>query len=459
MPAHAAAEQPAPQVASSPGSATARAEHEPTTTPAQASHATIVAQPLRNDLLADSLRATVQRRAAPAPLLQREVRIDGGKQRVKEHRYQPGGSREGMGSRFKVIDLLTDPVKRVFENESEMVLFAHGMLDYLGDVVTKTAGTFWYRLPEHELTVLGEQHSNPEGHVDDVLKAFETSRFMQEPFNAATPLAAAADVDYAGTNTRLGEINAGLATGLTVNPAFDPSLENIVIKALTGASIFRNEFLAAKPKTMKPADQDTWKARPTVDDWSYGERCALYLSMALHLAEDIARKDYGKAKKSDTQLVSSSRALKAYFEKHEKDLRGVMEAKDKDDLIGIYELTQPDNFKILPVLKQFTLLFHEYAAQYVRQLGKESGNKKLESEGKWLSAHREATLGQLSPAREEIMWERVKYAARNGYLIVGMGDAHRQNLESRLNAEGIAHARIDVDLKKQQADILADWVP
>jgi hypothetical protein len=457
MPTQAVAEKPAAQVASPPGSAATK--QAPDSTPANAAAATVLPAHLRHDGLGRSLRAAVQRRAAPEQLLQREVRIDGGKKRVKEHRYQPGGMREHWGSRFKVADLLTDPVKRVFESEGELVLYAEGMTDYIGDVVTQTAGTFWYRLPEHDLTVLGERHSNPEGHVDDVLKAFGTARFMQEPFNAATPLAAAPDVDFADTNKRLGEVNAGLATGLTLDPAFDPSLENIVIKALTGASIFRNEFLAAKPKTMKPAVQDTWKARPTVADWSYGERCALYLSMALHLTEDIARKDYGAPKKDDTQLVRSSRALKAFFDKNELELRSVMEAKDKDDLIGIYELTEPDGFKILPVLKQFTLLFHEYAAQYVRQLGKESGNKKLESEGSWLSKHREATLGQLSPAREEIMWERVKLADSSGYLIVGMGDAHRRDLEARLNAEGIAHARVDEHLKKQEAQIAATWVP
>ena len=46
------------------------------------------------------------------------------------------------------------------------------------------------------------------------------------------------------------------------------------------------------------------------------------------------------------------------------------------------------------------------------------------------------------------MWQKIKGA--KGYLLVGMGDAQRQALEKRLDAAGIPHTRVDLELVKQK---------
>jgi hypothetical protein len=53
------------------------------------------------------------------------------------------------------------------------------------------------------------------------------------------------------------------------------------------------------------------------------------------------------------------------------------------------------------------------------------------------------------------MWQKIQ--AAKGYLLVGMGDAHRQNLKGKLDAAGINHTFIAGDLIQQQADNDTKW--
>ena len=87
------------------------------------------------------------------------------------------------------------------------------------------------------------------------------------------------------TQKQVTDVNAGMRTAPLVDrKKFNADLENIVINALTGASIARNEFIASNPSGMGAADQKLWGKRPSASDYSYGERVALYLGMAIHIA-------------------------------------------------------------------------------------------------------------------------------------------------------------------------------
>ena len=119
----------------------------------------------------------------------------------------------------------------------------------------------------------------------------------------------------------------------------------------------------------------------------------------------------------------------------------------------------PNNFQNLPVIANFTLAFHEWASRYVEELGTRSGNAALEAEGQALVGDLGATLATLSPAREEIMWQKILQARANAYLLVGMGDAHRQNLAGRLNGAGIPHEEVEASLTRQRTAVNAGWVP
>ncbi|MEO5928436.1 MAG: DUF4157 domain-containing protein [Candidatus Kapaibacterium sp.] len=388
---------------------------------------------------------------------QRQVRINGGATRVAEAGYRLGGVHAAVGSRHSVRAMINDNVRRVFNDVAELEDYANGQLDYIGDVATTSAGTFWYRLPQNRLTVLGEVHENPAGNFEDVVRAFRTHRFMYEPFNEMVAVAPI-NIPFTGTQTRLDQVNNGIEVASEVDRAnFNPDLENIVVKALTGATIVRNEYIAANPRAMNAVDRQQWQGRPSTSDYSYGERAALYLSMGIHLANDLANGNTNIP--ATTPLLRAARGLQRFYIRHQAVLDQLMNAKDADDLIGIYELTSPGNFANLHVVRDFTLALHEYGARYIEQLGRQTGNSTLRREGGRLAHHRRGNIDSISPAREEIMWEKIQQAITGGYLIVGMGDAHHQNLAPRLTAAGIAHEEVTQSLARQAADVNAGWVP
>ena len=69
-----------------------------------------------------------------------------------------------------------------------------------------------------------------------------------------------------------------------------PTSRTSTIKALTGASIARNEFFSLSAKARDVAN---WKARASTSDYSMGERVALYLSFGIHIAADLSKHDFG----------------------------------------------------------------------------------------------------------------------------------------------------------------------
>ena len=389
--------------------------------------------------------------AAVGRLLQRQVRVDKGRKRVDEDYYRTGAGKS-VGSRYSVAALIADGVKRVFESTAELEDYANGKTDYIGDVNTKTKGTFWFRVPKDKLTVLGEAHHDEEGNFEDVIKGLRTSRFMYEPFNelAATT---ALNIPYAGTQARLEQVNKGIGiAGFADRSKFDPDLENIVIKALTGTSILRNEFIPGKPL---PRDDAQWKKRPDTDHYSYGERVALYFSFAIHIAQDVAKHDFGPDNYVESLYVKAARHLKECYELYKAELDAFMKAKDVDDLIAIYELASPGGYANLTALEAFSKAFHEYGSRYIGQLGDQLGDKTLIAQGDALSNNLRATIDDLGPAREAIMWQKI--VAAKGYLLVGMGDAHRQSLKDKLDKAKIPHNYVPAALLEQRDEIDKTW--
>lgn len=63
----------------------------------------------------------------------------------------------------------------------------------------------------------------------------------------------------------------------------------------------------------------------------------------------------------------------------------------------------------------------------------------------------------MSPAREMIMWTKIQQALVAGYLIVGMGDAHRTNLHPKLKKLGVPDAFVPDALDQQKKAVAAKW--
>jgi hypothetical protein len=225
-----------------------------------------------------------------------------------------------------------------------------------------------------------------------------------------------------------------------------------VNKALTGASIARNEFFSLSAKGRGDAK---WQARASTSDYSMGERVALYLSFGMHIAADLSKHDFGPVNYVESPYVRAGRVLKDTYLKYQAELDAFMKAKDADQLNGIYDLTAPGGFANEAAIKAFTLAFHEYGSLYIKQLGTESGSADLEKQGEALRSNLGAKLDDLSPVRETMMWQKIQGA--KGYLLVGVGDDHRKALTKRLDAAGIPHARVDLELRKQKDDIKKLW--
>ncbi|MDB5904416.1 MAG: hypothetical protein JWM26_3294, partial [Betaproteobacteria bacterium] len=212
----------------------------------------------------------IDRAAAP---VQRAVRTAGGAAKIDEAPYAVQGAKAAAGTLFPVKDLIADNVQRTFTDVTEMETYADGGTDYIGDVKTASAGTYWYRLPKDQLMVLGEKHQDKAGNVEDVIVGLRTSRFMYEPF-AELVSVDALNIPFTSTKARMAAANSGRkAAAFAGKGVFDPALENIVIKVLTGASIVRNEFVAGNPTQMDPTAVEKWGSRKK-DRYSYGERAA-----------------------------------------------------------------------------------------------------------------------------------------------------------------------------------------
>ena len=162
--------------------------------------------------------------------------------------------------------------------------------------------------------------------------------------------------------------------------------------------------------------------------------------------------DNGLGVPLEVELRHSSR------EEHVDREDGPDEARASARGIGIYELTSPNSFGNLSVIKDFTLVFHEFASRYIQELGRQTGSRTLRREGTALAGNLGETLSDLNPAREEIMWQNVQRARSRGYLLVGMGDAHRVNLQPRLTGARIPNEEVEQSLLAQQAGVNATWV-
>jgi hypothetical protein len=268
---------------------------------------------------------------------------------------------------------------------------------------------------------------------------------------------AALNIPFTGTQTRLDEVNKGYASSAKVDrKKFNPDLENIILKALTGAAQART-FISKNPPRMKKRARQHWGSRLDTGQYSMGERVALYLSFGIHIASDIAQNDFGPRNFVESSFIASARDLKDFYIKQKAVLDNFMLTKDGNQLIGIFELVEPGGFKDMPVILDFCLVLHEFATRYIGQLGAEQGNKKLETQGQALRGNPAPSLKAMSPAREEIMWEKVLEAKAGGFLLVGMGDQHRKNLTPKLDKAGIDHKRVDIALVKQRADVKGKW--
>ena len=202
-----------------------------------------------------------------------------------------------------------------------------------------------------------------------------------------------------------------------------------------------------------------WGSRKTTTDYSFGDRIALYFSFAIHIASDIAGYTFPPKKSNESHYIKFGRLLQDYYKKNKKVLDAFSAGKDADELIGIADIFKKFKATEANVYQDFADIFEQFGAGYIEQLGIDTGNVDLTKDGEDLFKQKNKGLGSFSPAREEIIKERVKIAKAGKYLIAGMGDAHHTNLTPWLDKNKIAHTEVASSLLKQESDNSSKWVP
>jgi hypothetical protein len=402
-------------------------------------------------LVAHELAHVCQASGAP-PTLRRAVRIDGGKTRVRESDYQPGGNYADMGDRFKVAALISDSVQRAFINEFELQNYAYGATDYIGDVKTKAGITYWFRLPKDKLTVLGEKHASELGNVDDVIAGLGTNRFKNEAFSEVVDVAGQHTPGAQAKERQIVQQRPKAAPSGTIGE-YTPELENATIKAFAGASYLRH----INPGDIQEADRKAWGSRATTSDHNWGSAVAELIALSIHIAADLATQGFGAPAAGEPAITARARRLADYYTANKAALDALMTTTDADPLLGILPMVEPNSFAVLPMLRGLADVMLEYGTAYVAQLSKERGNKELAAAGKHLEANRSKESIPIDSVREAIMWEKIEEAIAAGYLLVGMGDIHRGRLADKLDKRGIPHAFVEDELVKQKQDVIAKW--
>ena len=403
----------------------------------------------RADALADALRGAVSARDATGALLARKVGIKHGCKTEEAEHAQYIGDLEHTG-RGDVRGLFTDDLRREFESWYEFDKYIAGNADHIGDVTTGAGKRFWYRLPADKLTVLGETHRNPDGNVQDVLIGLQTARFMYEPINVLS--AVGPDIEYTGTWARLHESDVERTKGMNRSNPHGNWLESAALKCMTAMFMFESGFdRESKGFVDDPLNPD-WDDAPE-GGYTLGERTAFYYVMAIQIAYDIAQYTWDPVNKPGP-LVDESDELKDVYVQHRKMLDAMRETKDSSPTMGIRTLAKGRDLK---AMREFATVFVRWGGKHTVELGKALGSKELSDEGAKLRPGKGLTLDDLSPAREALMRQRILVAQKKGYLLVGVGDAHRKNLKKWLKRNGVEHAEVELDLKNQKDAVKRRW--
>ena len=93
-----------------------------------------------------------------------------------------------------------------------------------------------------------------------------------------------------------------------------------------------------------------------------GERVALYLSFAMHVAADLSKHDFGPVNSVESLYVGAGRQLKETYLKYQAELDAFIKAKDGDQLIGILRAGRARRLRERGGHQGVQLAFHEYGS-------------------------------------------------------------------------------------------------
>jgi hypothetical protein len=340
--------------------------------------------------------------------LQRKVFV-GSKDAPKKITTTPKDLKDKGSGDKKIDSMVSDDIDRHFLDKKELENYVDNKTETIG-VVDKEKT--WVRLKDGELTVLGEAHTQTV--LTDIAKAVNTSRFVYEPYNEVP-------ADLTSTNTiqttdnGKWESDAGIGSGDKVNH----TMEFILPKLVFSLEYIKGVILQGKIEDFKKIKDE---------QYNIAERLAHYLSMAMSIAKDLAAEN-----KDKLELVSIYKKNKDLFEATIKDSSGGTYLGDLKDM---NKSTSNQN-----IVYDFCVAFIDYAIQDFDGRDKtESHDQKTKDAVEEIKKQNHTKDKKKAPRseaantwREYYMYQNVVKAKVLNYLLAGMGDAHRQDMEAQLN--------------------------
>lgn len=364
---------------------------------------------------AEPIAAVGSIQAAPAASqadIQRKVYIKKALFGGYRNKTKSGRGSEGTGER-NVNTMIGDDKSRYFNSKNEMSQYAANTTEKIG-FVEKT-GT-WIRIPD-ELTVIGEKHTATTLH--DVVKAVGTDKFMHEGYTehpaeaADNPelLAAMRQRDAIG-DAKFGGVGSGSGTKSHYAESFYPK----IIRGLQGLKV-RHDYQVIGSEAEKhllgmairfaaSADEDSDLYQTYMAHEELWKSTATSLEGDTHSAEPLAAVML-TARSSDL-FTTFVQGLTDYATTKIQEEQAQATTADKNAFAANWHVAKPD----------------------------------YDVEG--------SEIMKAEKARDFSMFQHIKKARSEGYLLYGHGDLHLLRIKELLDAEGIKSVNMNTFISNQE---------
>lgn len=330
------------------------------------------------------------------------------------NKTKSGRGSEGAGER-NVNTMMGDKKSRYFNSKDEMSQYAANTTEKIG-YVEKT--NTWIRIPD-ELTVIGEKHTDTTLH--DVVKAVGTDKFMYEgytehPAEAADnpELKAAMRQRDAVGDAKFGGVSSGPGAKSHYAESFYPK----IIRGLQGIRV-RYDYQVMGSEAEKNLLGMAIRFAASVDEDS-----GLYQT---YTAQEDLWKSTATSLEGDTKSAAP--------------LAEAMRTAGSSDLFTTFvqELT-------------------DYATTKIQeeQAHASAADKKAFADN-WHVAKVDydvegSEIMKAEKARDFSMFQHIKKAKSDGYLLYGLGDLHLQRIKKLLDTEGIKSENMNTFISNQAAN-------
>ncbi|MBA2942510.1 hypothetical protein HZF08_29990 [Paenibacillus sp. CGMCC 1.16610] len=328
------------------------------------------------------------------------------------NKSKSGRGSEGSGER-NVKTMMEDNKSRYFNSKNEMSQYAANTTEKIG-YVEKTST--WIRIP-NELTVIGEKHTATTLH--DVVKAVGTDKFMYEGYTEHP--AEADDNPELQANMRqrdaIGDAKfGGVGTGPGTKSHYAESFYPKIIRGMQGLKV-RHDYQIMGSEAEKNL-----------------------LGMAIRFAASA---------EEDSGLYQTYSAQEDLWRNTATSLEG--DNKSAAPLVDAM-LTAGSSNLFTTFVQELT----EYATMKIQEeQARASAADKSAFEANWHMAKVDydvegSEIMKAEKARDFSMFQHIKKAKSDGYLLYGLGDLHLKRIKELLDAEGIKSVDMNTFISNQE---------